>query len=200
MQREELYWKNCSEWLTKSFTCGYCGNLIASEKGYYAYVEEHIEEYLFICPYCLRPTYFDSSDNQTPGPICGNNVDNVPDNVGTLYDEARKCISCNAYTGSILCSRKLLMNIAVSKGAKEGQSFVNYINFLSEKNYIPPDGKDWVNHIRKKGNDATHEISIMNREDAIELISFIEMLLKIIFEFPTIIKKKSSNSTFNNQS
>ena len=84
------------------------------------------------------------------------------------------------------------MNIAVSKGAKEGLSFYDYVDFLSDENYIPPNGKGWVDHIRKKGNDATHEISIMEQEDAKELIDFAEMLLKFIYEFPESIKRKSS--------
>jgi hypothetical protein len=70
-------------------------------------------------------------------------------------------------------------------------AFIDYVNFLAEKNYIPPDGKGWVDYIRKKGNEATHEIAIMKKQDAEELLSFIEMLLKFIFEFPTLIRKKT---------
>ena len=42
--------------------------------------------------------------------------------VKALYEEARDCIKVNAYTATILCCRKLLMNIAVVQGA-EPQSF-----------------------------------------------------------------------------
>jgi hypothetical protein len=49
---------------------------------------------------------------------------------------------------------------------------------------VPPNGKGWVDHIRKKGNEATHEIVLMKKDDALELISFAEMLLKFIYEFP----------------
>ena len=122
-------------------------------------------------------------------------MNNTPSEVETLYNEARNCTSCNSYTASVLCCRKLLMNIAVSKGADEGLNFIKYIEYLSDKNFIPPNGKDWVDHIRTKGNEATHEISIMKKEDAEELITFIEMLLKFIYEFPATIKRiKSSNN------
>jgi hypothetical protein len=40
------------------------------------------------------------------------------------------------------------------------------------------------------GNEATHEIAQISKEDAIDLLSFIEMLLKTIFEFPEKIKRK----------
>lgn len=76
------------------------------------------------------------------------------------------------------------MNIAVSQGAKEGLSFAKYVDHLASNGYVPPNGKTWVDHIRKKGNEATHEIPDMSRDDAVDLITFTEMLLKFIYEFP----------------
>lgn len=84
------------------------------------------------------------------------------------------------------------MNIAVSKGAKEGLKFVEYVDYMASKGYIPPDGKDWVDHIRSKGNEATHEIAIMQREDAEDLITFIEALLRFIYEYPGMIAAKKA--------
>ncbi len=40
-----------------------------------------------------------------------------------------------------------------------------------------------------KGNEATHEITLMEEKDATELLTFTEMLLKIIYEFPNMIPK-----------
>ena len=79
------------------------------------------------------------------------------------------------------------MNIAVSQGAKEGLKFIEYVTFLSDAGYIPPNGKHWVDHIRKKGNEATHEIELMQAKDAQELLVFVEMLLKFIYEFPQMV-------------
>ena len=56
--------------------------------------------------------------------------------------------------------------------------------YLADNGYVPPNGRGWVDHIRKKGNEATHEIALMQQGDAEELISFVEMLLKFIYEFP----------------
>ena len=63
---------------------------------------------------------------------------------------------------------------------------------MSEQHFIPPDAKKWVNYIRTKGNEATHEIVIMSEEDAKDLITFIEMILKIIYEFPATISNRTS--------
>jgi hypothetical protein len=76
------------------------------------------------------------------------------------------------------------MHIAVSKGAKEGESSVAYAQYLADNNYVPPDAKEWVDHIRKKGNEANHEIALMSKADAEELLSFIEMLLKVNLRVP----------------
>jgi len=195
---KELIWRSAATVSSRSYICGHCGNHLASNKGFFASPlssQTAQLETIYICHFCLKPTYFDNEGNQIPSYSYGNKVNNIPDKkVDSLYNEARNCTSCNAYTASILCCRKLLMNIAVSKGASEGLKFYEYVDYLSKEGYVPPDGKDWVDQIRKKGNEATHEISIMKKEDAEELITFIEMLLKFIYEFPAIIKRKIPNS------
>jgi hypothetical protein len=87
------------------------------------------------------------------------------------------------------------MHSAVSKGAAEGQSFLQYVEFLSQKGYVPPDGKGWVDHIRERGNEANHEIKIMSVDDAQSLIQFTEMLLKLVFEFPKKVPPKPPGKT-----
>ena len=81
------------------------------------------------------------------------------------------------------------MNIAVQKKAPENQKFIEYVDYLADKGYIPPDGKSWVDHIRQKGNEATHEIKLMGKKDAEDLVVFSEMLLKFVYEFPSLMPK-----------
>jgi len=45
-----------------------------------------------------------------------------------------------------------------------------------------------VDHIRQKGNEANHEIKVMTAQDARDLVSFLEMLLKFVYEFPAKIR------------
>lgn len=181
-------WANVKTLGSKDYVCGYCGQPLSSEKGYHTNGLERI----YICHKCKKPTFFDDLGNQTPGTIYGNSVLDIDDEkVKTLYDETRRCFGNNAYTAIVLCCRKLLMHIAVAKGAKEGKNFIEYVEYLSDNNYIPPDAKSWVDHIRKKGNEANHEIVIMEKEDAKDLLDFVGMLLKIIYEFPANIKKKT---------
>jgi len=202
MEKQHLTWRDTKTIQSKSFQCGYCGNPLAAEKGFTAYLGNrttNTDAVIMICHRCSRPTFFDHDGAQVPGVTFGNDVPGVSDeSVVALYDEARKTTGAGCYTSAVLACRKLLMHIAVSKGAKAGDSFVSYVEFLSDKNYVPPDAKDWVDHIRKIGNEANHEIAIMKRDDAEELLSFIEMLLKVIFEFPAQMKQKYGHKASNN--
>jgi hypothetical protein len=84
------------------------------------------------------------------------------------------------------------MHIGVQQGAEEGKNFLFYVKYLSDQGYVPPNGKHWVDHIRKKGNEANHEIVLMERDDAKDLLLFIEMLLKFIYEFPSMVPIQES--------
>lgn len=87
------------------------------------------------------------------------------------------------------------MHIAVSKGAKGGLKFVEYVDYLVDNNLAPSGAKEWVTHIKNKGNEANHEIVLMSRPDAEELITFLEMLMKFIYEFPERMKTKVTSAT-----
>lgn len=179
---------------SKDYDCGYCGNSISSEKGWKAIFQPSGNYFgsIYLCHKCSKPTFFDISGNQTPGTILGENVSGIDDkSVEDLYKEARSCTSAGAYTAAVLCCRKLLMHIAVAKGASPGIKFIEYVEHLSAQNFIPPGAKEWVDQIREKGNEANHEIIIMNNESAKDLLSFSGMLLKIIYEFPSKVKKSA---------
>jgi len=123
-------------------------------------------------------------DKRLPGAVFGSPVHSLPDDVNGIYEEARNCMAISAYTAAAHLLRKLLMNIAVSKGAATGEHFVSYIEFLNSKGYIPPDGKEWVDHIRKMGNEAAHEIRTITKDTAQTLITFSQMLLTFVYDFP----------------
>jgi hypothetical protein len=59
------------------------------------------------------------------------------------------------------------MNVSVTKGAEHGKSFASYVTFLENNHFIPPGSREWVKHIRKKGNEATHGIPSISQENAI---------------------------------
>ena len=186
-------WGNLESSKNYSYICGFCGAVAGPAYRYCCKYttsdgKSHTNGNIYLCPTCNKPTFiinnFGLEIEQVPGPIIGENIEFLPDEVGQLYDEARKCISVNAFTSSVLACRKLLMNISVSKGAEPGKSFASYVSYLEDNHFTPPGSREWVDHIRKKGNEATHEITSMSKEDAIELLEFTEMLLRFVYEMP----------------
>lgn len=180
-------WINTSKLISKSYKCGFCGNDIASDKGYYA---ENAFGTIYICHKCNKPTFFERYGNKTPGTLYGKEFKvNISENVKELYDEARKCYSVGAYSAVSMCCRKLLMHIAVECGADENLKFIEYVNYLDEENYIPKNSKKWVDIIRSKGNETTHEIKISDEKEAKQLIKFIEIIITLIYEIELEIEE-----------
>lgn len=178
-----MVWHGLNGISPKQYRCGHCGFNVADNKGYFRDNDSYSR--IYVCPNCDKPTFFDHNGRQFPGVAPGVDVQHLPQELQQLYLEARNCCAVSAFTASVLASRKMLMNIAVQQGAKDGRKFIEYVEYLAANGYIPPNGKVWVDHIRKKGNEATHEIALMTQTDAEELVAFTEMLLKFIYEFPS---------------
>lgn len=183
-------WRQVADLPNLGFVCGYCSVRVSSVKGYILAVHRDASGarvgVIHICPNCGGPVFF-LYDKQYPSPALGKSVGNVPGDLDALYEEARRCSSQTCYTAAVLVCRKMLMNIAVNQGAAEGLKFIEYVDYLAANGYVPPNGRHWVDHIRKKGNEATHEIALMGEGDARDLISFVEMLLRFIYEFPAMV-------------
>lgn len=116
--------------------------------------------------------------------MLGRDIKSLKDDIEHIYAEARASTKVGAYTACVLLCRKLLMHIAVEKGAQPGLGFVEYVDYLAAHHWVPPNGTAWVDQIRKKGNDANHKIVIMDQAAAAEILSFVEMLLIFMYEFP----------------
>ena len=184
-----LTWQNQIQQQPRSYVCSYCDRHVGPALGWTTNIPGNVpQHFIYLCSFCGKPTYFDPQGKQYPGAPFGSAVAAVPQVVGALYVEARQCMTVNSFTSAVLTCRKLLMHIAVEKGAPAGKSFLEYVEYLSQKGYIPPDGKGWVDYIRTKGNEANHEIKIMSSADAGDLITFSEMLLKFVYEFPGKMK------------
>ncbi len=115
----------------------------------------------------------------------GKEVNHLPPDIGVLYNEARAAIAGSAPTAAVLCCRKLLMHVAVEKGAEEGKSFQSYVSHLADNNFIPAGARAWVDEIRTKSNEANHQIVIKTIKEARELIDFVEMLLMVVYDYPS---------------
>lgn len=185
---QAIEWNSKQGMGSHAYRCGYCHRDVASTLGIGSnnsipggrtYEPQRPSmPVIYYCPRCDSPSYFDQH-RQVPAPILGMSVSGLPADIDGLYEEARRATSISAFTSCVLTCRKLLMHIAVDRGAQAGLSFVEYIKYLADHGYIPPNGKSWVDRIRVSGNEANHEIVIKNAADADELLTFLEMLLRL---------------------
>lgn len=186
-------WRGIQNTNARKYTCGFCSLRVSSEKGYHFGTSldgsGSVFQLIQICPECNAPTLFDGSNTQFPSATEHDHVRHLPVEIEKLLKEAFNCFSVNAYTSSVLCVRKILMHIGVDQGAEENKNFVYYVEYLSSKGFIPPNGKGWVDYIRTKGNEANHEIVIMSKDDSNQLLIFTVMLLKFVYELPNDIPK-----------
>jgi hypothetical protein len=176
----DLVWHSANEVSQRQYRCGFCASLVGSSRGYKS---SSGDIQINICPFCDYPTLF-RRGGQLPTPAFGNEVQNLPPQVAGAYREARNCMSVTAFTAAALLCRKLLMHVAASHGAPAGRSF-------AVRGPLGVESPDTSNRLRvggphaPQGNEATHEIPEVARADAEELITFCEMLLKLVYEFPS---------------
>lgn len=114
---------------------------MGSDRGYYSQAAlDGQQAKIYICPHCARPSFFHAG-TKLPDVAPGNEVADVPEDVHSLYNEARKCVASSCYTAAVLACRKLLMNIAVTEGTANGLKFIEYIDYLADNGFVPQKGK-----------------------------------------------------------
>ena len=166
------------------YTCGHCGNQVSG-----AVVASAIESFhgnvavrWLQCPHCHDGAVSTADGSVYPGTLFGPSLQGLPPETEGAYNEARMCFSINAFTATELMCRKILMHVAVDKGASEGATFASYIDHLQELGYITPPMEGWVTLIKTHGNRAAHDISPSTSERAKSTLLFTVQLLRSAYE------------------
>lgn len=175
-QRLQAIWAQPHPIREEEYTCGYCMRDVAPNQGYQTNVSNN---FVAICPGCNRPSFL-SSGKATPSVAFGAVVQNVPADANAIYNA--------------LGLRTLLAHIAVERSAKHGLKFHEYMQYLVDKHYVPTGREGWVDTLRERGNEAAHDLDIMNESEAKQLISFAEMILKVMYEFPARVVEPVAGS------
>ena len=170
--------------------CGHCGKEVA---GVVVAKNDDMSARWLACPSCKRGSV---SNNGTivPTPLLGEGINGLPETIQNAYVEARKSISSQSYTACVLVCRKILMNVAVEKGASEGETFAKYIDHMIATGHITVTMKEWVDKIRDNGNDATHEIPPPDSKIACTTLEFTALLLKNVYETAYRLKPDPNHS------
>jgi len=140
------------------FVCGHCHTKVSGAVIAYCGADPDGLTRWLLCPECNKGSVVDRSGKISPGTLFGPSLIGLPPRINEAYEQARRSMSVSAFTGCELICRKILMHVAVEKGAKEGESFAGYLAFLEQQGYVTPPMKPWVEVIRRHGNQATHEL------------------------------------------
>lgn len=174
----------------QEYTCGYCGNKVSGiVVAKYNCIGGYSSVKWLICTCCGEGSVCTPGGRIFPSTSYGPIIEGLPELIQDAYQEARDCFSVEAFSACELLCRKILMHIAVEKGAKEKESFTSYITFLSDKGYVTPPMKEWVELIREHGGKATHLIEKPDRKRAESTFMFTAELLRLIYEMEHIGKK-----------
>ena len=130
-----------------------------------------------------------SSLGQVPGARPGADLAGLPDNIRRAYDEARSTASVGAWTATEMVCRKILMHVAVDKGADAGKTFASYLTYLQDMGYVSPVMAGWVDLIRKHGNEAVHDLPEVTAERGRSTLIFTEQLLRTTYEMDALARQ-----------
>ncbi len=186
-------WESVINMTSRSFICWNCGEKIASEKAYSTldikFGGNKRYSFIYICPHCNAPIILDDKEKQILLSLLGKEIKHLPENINKIYLEIRKCIQAGCPNGAIMLMRKLIMHIAIEEGDTEGKKFEQYIDFLYTKGIVPKKSKNKADSVRKLGNSTNHDIENRTPEEAQNCFDFIELLLKVNYEFADEVKK-----------
>lgn len=193
-------WTGIQQMPSLDYVCWHCNTEISSNEGYrlvlphsmYTSTDSSYPDMLkagiYLCHRCGYPTFL-LDGKQIPGVPFGSSFEHVPDMVNDVYNEARDCYSVNAFTAVVLLCRKILMHIAVEQNADPDRSFKYYVDYLEDHHLITVTSQDWVDRIRKVGNEANHQLIQNTQEEAKYILTFTSMLLTTTYEYPAMEKE-----------
>jgi hypothetical protein len=180
----------------RTINCGHCGHTVAAQIiAWYPKGNSRDKENgtnWVICPGCFRGSVIINKTLVIPSTKFGPTVEGLPQEIHEAYTEARNCMAVGAYTASELICRKILMHVAVDKGANEGDNFTVYLDHLERSGYITPPMKGWADLIRKNGNESTHKLATPSEERAESTVLFTAQLLRLVYEMEHIKNKFTS--------
>ena len=169
------------------YRCGHCNRSVTSRylTGFgHKNGETHVTRpNLLSCTKCGKDsTLYAASEEVQPMPLLGEAVQHLPDDAGRAYTEARIAFSAGAYTACMLMCRNILAYAANHLGSGKQHNFIDYVDYLLNSNQINQTMKDWADDIRQHGNDAAHDLSLRDEEEAAETLMLTKYLLEFVFE------------------
>lgn len=141
----------------------------------------------FRCVTCLKG-FVRNEQTISPSARPLRTPDKLPDGDLAVWEEVRICLGSGAYMAAVMLCRKLLLHIAVAAGLPEenekgrGPGFAECVTHLATAGVITQQMLEWVEPIKDIGNEATHKIVVVTKEQAEQVATFTLQLLVLAYE------------------
>jgi hypothetical protein len=186
MAKEVPSWAGTLTLNPMSFKCGNCGLLVEPTQGLKSNSDDRGQHrFVYFCTSveCRYPMLFiPSVDNkgrvtydQFPSPPTSRAIEHLPKpEVDRLWNEVRDAAKSGAATVAVMGCRALLHHIAFNAAAGDDDvsekqaanfTFQQSVDYLETNGFLPPNSRDWVDEVRKKGNVANHDLVLMDQND-----------------------------------
>lgn len=165
----------------ESIDCGWCSRHVsAAVVAFDEEANQRVTTWLQ-CPACLRGSVRNSDWTLHPAPRPLDAVVGVPGDIARAWEEARSAFGAGAHSAAELVCRKILMHVAVEKGAPAGLSFAAYVTYLVDQGHVTAVMRPWVDQIRIRGNEATHELVLHDARETLSVLTFTHQMLTLIY-------------------
>lgn len=125
-----------------------------------------------------------------------NYSEEVPKTIQRILQEAKVTYAAQCYRASAVMARRALEAITEDKGESDGKLFIRIKN-LVEKGKIDKTLGEWATEVRLIGNYGAHNDSVddVKKEDANQIIMFIDQLISYIYIMPAAISKRRNKNS-----
>ena len=117
----------------------------------------------------------------------------VPGQIAEVYQEAVRALHADCPRATAVMARRTLEAIAVNKGQTAGTLAERLAN-LASKGVLLQTLADWSKQVRLVGNAGAHfdPIDDVSRRDAEVLVSFLQQLLRYLYELPAELARQQN--------
>jgi len=123
----------------------------------------------------------------------------IPQAIGEDYKEALTCFNTKAWKATVVLCRRALQCSVVEKDADVNKKLEKQIDELFDRQIITKEIKEWAHTIRHLGNEGAHPydrglLTKVTREDADDMLKFLESYLRYVYEMPFEVARKRKGS------
>ncbi len=145
------------------------------------------------CNHCNKPVLVrNEGDTVYPFPLPPPSDKNIPEEIRSDLDEAKRCLQVQAYRGCAVMARRAIQAACLEKGAPKGD-LVSQLKHLEGNGTITKDLGEWATVVRWVGNDAAHpgkdKVELTDAED---ILALADQFLQVLYVTPAIAKLQRS--------